>query len=191
MPLNMDTPTVRPPRARTMVVKPDPMDDRLGEAVKPDPMADSLGGLGYGQEDVMPPPGPGGPPPPGGASLWGGGAGPGVSVPQAPSASPALPPIVMPPWDGGGSDRPGPGAPPGPVTSPVTLPSAPGDRVSLPDSQPGGSPLTEAMDMYALEGLRNPSRFDIPLVQEGTELIDRELARGRLKATRNLDAESR
>ena len=41
--------------------------------------------------------------------------------------------------------------------------------------------------MYALEGLRTPSRFDIPLVQEGTELIDRELERGRQEATRNLD----
>ena len=51
----------------------------------------------------------------------------------------------------------------------------------------GGGVLRSAMDQYALEGLRNPSRFDLDMVQQGTALIDRELARGRESAERDLD----
>ena len=47
--------------------------------------------------------------------------------------------------------------------------------------------LTGALDEYALDALRTPSRYDIPLVQQGTELIDRELADQQGQATRDMD----
>ena len=56
-----------------------------------------------------------------------------------------------------------------------------------PSADPTGGNLQNAMDLYALEALRSPSRFDIPLVEQGTAIIDREIEQGREGATRDLD----
>ena len=161
MAIDLTNPAVRPPRAREMQY------DGAGRATMPaeyDPLGNKV-------------------------------AGPGVGVGEEATKTQTAAPAIAPPAPRQQFDRvqgPAPAAPGAPGTAgypSIPAPTAPPPRAA-PAASPGGvpaPPLARELDRYALDALRSPSRFDLDLVRQGTDIIDRELGEQQQRSARDLD----
>lgn len=114
---------------------------------------------------------------------------PGVLPPATGGPTPGGDIRTPPPTPGDG--MPGGPRPPTPPVDPTNpggpRPPSPARRGDLP--MPAGDPgtWTSNLERYATDWANNPSRYDIPLVQQGLEAIDAALNRSRGQATAALD----